>query len=668
MPVFSVSPRMQRVWRLAGLLLLCLLAGAGCAARGRSPAVPTATLSVIPTATPTLAIVAVPTFTPTPTAIPTPAPFPEERRALVELYQATQGSGWATGSQDHWLSDASLDTWLGVTTNAEGRVTALQLQGVGLRGKLPAGLGQLTALEHLSLAGNHLQGEIPAPLGQLSALREIYLAGNDWTGCLPPAWRSISFLQGDLPFLGLPFCDSDITGPYASQATHMNGLYQLRRTGEKVTATFSTTQSPVARTAAQQALLFVLPEGYRPATVANRDVEGFAVQPGGPFSPRPTELRRFRLRLEPEGPVHYVDNIGLARREHVAYTVTVTWGTTLAAGDQAALEALYAKTQGPVWNRQINWLVSELPLGGWYGVTTDAQGRVLELDLKGNGLAGPLPSALGDLTALRHLDLSYNLLFASLPPALGQLSQLKSLVLSRNRLGGHIPRELGQLTALQELLLSDNKVSGPIPPALGQLTVLERLVLDRNRLSGPIPPELGQLPALRALNLHWNMLSGSIPPELGQLTALERLVLERNRLSGPIPPELGQLTALEWLNLSYNHLSGSIPAELGQLTALESLNLSYNQLSGSIPAELGQLTALEWLNLSYNQLSGSIPPELGALPLHLWYGLNIHGNQWTGCLPPSWSVLVRGLWETLDLEFCTEGKEFWPPTPTPDPG
>ena len=68
----SVCPpaprRMQRVWRLAGLLLLCLLVAAGCAVRGRSAAAPTVT----PTATPApVRFLAVPTFTPT---APAPAP------------------------------------------------------------------------------------------------------------------------------------------------------------------------------------------------------------------------------------------------------------------------------------------------------------------------------------------------------------------------------------------------------------------------------------------------------------------------------------------------------------------------------------------------------------------------------------------------------------------
>ena len=78
MPVSPVSPRSQRVWCLAGLLLLCLLAVAGCAARDRLAVVATST------ATPTLAIRAVPTFTPTATAIPrptvTPSPTPRPTR------------------------------------------------------------------------------------------------------------------------------------------------------------------------------------------------------------------------------------------------------------------------------------------------------------------------------------------------------------------------------------------------------------------------------------------------------------------------------------------------------------------------------------------------------------------------------------------------------------
>ena len=52
-------------------------------------------------------------------------------------------------------------------------------------------------------------------------------------------------------------------------------------------------------------------------------------------------------------------------------------------------------------------------------MTTAAAGRVTGLDLGYNGLAGPLPSALGSLARLRWLDLGGNDLTGPIPAALG---------------------------------------------------------------------------------------------------------------------------------------------------------------------------------------------------------------------------------------------------------
>ena len=65
--------------------------------------------------------------------------------------------------------------------------------------------------------------------------------------------------------------------------------------------------------------------------------------------------------------------------------------------DRAALEALYDATlapQCPTWVNSTNWKTSA-PLGEWYGVETDADGRVTQLVLMENGLTGPIPAALG---------------------------------------------------------------------------------------------------------------------------------------------------------------------------------------------------------------------------------------------------------------------------------
>ncbi len=277
--------------------------------------------------------------------------------------------------------------------------------------------------------------------------------------------------------------------------------------------------------------------------------------------------------------------------------------------DRDALVALYNATGGQNWNNYDNWS-SEAPLGEWYGVTTDDNGRVVRLDLRSNWLEGEIPTELGILTSLEYLDLGFNGLKGEIPPELGGLSNLEFLSLSANQLTGEIPLELGSLANMTELYLTANRLSGEIPPELGGLANLTELSLSANRLSGEIPPELGNLTSLENLGFGANGLEGEIPPELGNLGNLKVLWLYGNQLSGEIPPELGNLANLEHLWLWENDLSGEIPPELGNLGNLRVLRFNGNQLSGEIPPELGSLSNLLELDLRDNQLSGEIPAEL----------------------------------------------------------
>ena len=226
--------------------------------------------------------------------------------------------------------------------------------------------------------------------------------------------------------------------------------------------------------------------------------------------------------------------------------------TSSPQGDRDALAALYNATNGPNWADNTNWL-TDAPLDEWYGVTTDAHGRVMGLDLDNNDLSGEIPSDLANLANLRWLNLV------------------------GNQVSGEVPSELGGLSNLHTLSLYDNNLTGEIPPQLGSLSNLQGLDLGDNDLTGEIPAELGSLSNLYTLSLHDNDLTGEIPPELGNLSNLRWLVLGGNRLTGEIAPGLGSLADLEFVGLSENQLSGCIPGAWGDVPDgdLESVGLPF---------------------------------------------------------------------------------------------
>ena len=226
-------------------------------------------------------------------------------------------------------------------------------------------------------------------------------------------------------------------------------------------------------------------------------------------------------------------------------TITATAGDArgtaeIAVGnpDRAALVALYEATGGPNWRNSENWL-TDAPLGDWYGVDTDAEGRVSWLELAANSLTGPIPPELGNLANLTVLELGVNSLTGPIPPELGNLANLTLLGLTANSLTGPIPPELGNFANLRYLYLPGNELTGPIPAELGRLANLTELHLWRNSLTGPIPPELGNLANLTVLELRANSLTGPIPPELANLANLEKASLTRRRLRSRRSPGMG---------------------------------------------------------------------------------------------------------------------------------
>ena len=539
-------------------------------------------------------------------------PIPNELGNLANLEWLQLGGNKLTGPIPESLGELSNLRWLALHVNR-------------LTGPVPAGLGNLANLEWLLLLENPLAGPLPPELTRLSRLKRLFI--GDTALCVPYDSVFEEWLESIEEFSGSR-CNRppEPVGTIPAQTLSANGA----PVGVPVASYFSDPdEDPLTYSATSS-------RGSTATTVASGDTVWLV--PGSAGTATVTVTAH--------------DPDGLSANQIVEVTTVESPGPQT---DREVLELLYDATGGASWTDNSNWKTAA-PLAEWSGVSSDREGRVTWLSLSRNGLRGPLPGALGNLSSVEGLDLGGNGLVGPIPTSLGRLSNLRSLWLGWNELTGQIPEGLGNLTNLESLDLGSNGLTGPVPSSLsrlsnlrslrlawneltgripdwlGNLTNLESLGLGGNGLTGPIPTSLGRLSNLRSLWLGWNELTGRIPDWLGNLTNLESLGLGSNGLTGPIPTSLGRLSNLRSLGLGRNELTGRIPDWLGNLTNLESLGLGGNGLTGPTPPSMGRLSNLKWLNLSWNWgLSGSLPAALEFPHLEK---LDIFGTQ--TCAPVAW--------------------------------
>ena len=86
---------------------------------------------------------------------------------------------------------------------------------------------------------------------------------------------------------------------------------------------------------------------------------------------------------------------------------------------------------------------------------------MLEINLSGRNLAGPLPAGLFSLPYLQTLDLSRNALTGNLEEIVPESSTAPELVavnLEQNQLSGMIPTSINSLPKLENLNLKGNRL------------------------------------------------------------------------------------------------------------------------------------------------------------------------------------------------------------------
>lgn len=347
-----------------------------------------------------------------------PAAADPDRVALTALYGETGGAYWKEAA--NWLGEAPLRDWHGVETDAEGRVTSIDLEYNNLRGRLPPELALMDRLEALRLAGNGLTGHIPPELARLDRLSALDLSVNLMTGPVPPELGRLA----DLSVLDLSA--NGLTGSIPPELGRLDRLsvldLRLNRLHGPVPPELGKLRSLGRLALSSNELTGPLPPEL--GLLANLSVLDF-------------RLNRLHGPVPPElGRLANLKELNLARN-----------GLT-----------------GPV-PPELGRLAN-----------------LVDLELSTNELTGPVPPELGRLANLKELNLATNGLTGPVPPELGRLANLVTLSLAANRLTGSVPPELGALGKLRTLSLSGNaELSGPLPRALLNLD-LASLLLAGTRL------------------------------------------------------------------------------------------------------------------------------------------------------------------------------------------
>ncbi len=363
-----------------------------------------------------------------------------------------------------------------------GRLVQLQYLGLQcnrITGPLSSELRYLRDLRFLSLFGNRLQGDFPAWLGELTRLETVDFTNNALTGAIPPGVGALTRL-GKLYLPG-----NSLSGPIPTEIGRMTNLGALVLGGNQLTGSIPAEIGHLTNLARFDVALTQL-TGPIPAEIGL--LPNLAVLSVG-WSPLAGTLPRSLM----QAPLLQFSwaGTGLCSPRDRVFQGWLAGIRYLDGGRRCTLipreffAAFYEATGGSGWNSNANWL-TDAPVSSWFGVTVE-DSLITALELPTNGLAGTLPSVVGDFVDLKRLDLARNELTGDVPADLADLGMLEALDLSRNRFSGRVAPELGRLGALESLDLSENELDGALP---GAFTGLESLSDFNWTGSGACAPEV----------------------------------------------------------------------------------------------------------------------------------------------------------------------------------
>lgn len=433
-------------------------------------------------------------------------------------------------------------------------LTILYLTGNRLTGTLPDSLSKLSLMQYLSLDDNRFFGSIPASLGKLVNTRVLDLSINQLDRQIPAELANLRLLQT------LSLDSNLLSGKVSTNFGKMSYLldFYISRNflsgaipsmGSRIfcisvqTNQFSSTIPSILGNSSEL-LLFAAENNYLTGsipsnlckysslhqwTTSNNYLTGHLPSCSPASSINYFDFQVSNNLLSGTLPSYLLgDNMEVVYLDRNAFTgsIPAVWFTN--APNLASIVMAINCLTGSIPTTICNvGKLFQLSLDGLHsaGICTNP---ILPFNsksgvLSGDGVRGPIPSCIQNLTLLRELHLSGNMLEGSLPSFDG-FTRLSSLILSNNRFTGEIPSELwrGSRT-LQYFDLSFNRFRDRIP----------------DDVLGDAPPEDSKAFSRITFNMQVNRLSGHIPRILSSVQNIS--ILEGNLFScdssrSSIPP------------------------------------------------------------------------------------------------------------------------------------
>lgn len=346
--------------------------------------------------------------------------IPSEIARLPHLELINLAENQVTGTIPHFTSpslrsvDLSNNLLVGTIDNDLGNrhkvLTDFDVTRNQISGTIPDSLASASRLDTLSLSENRLSGTLPSSLGGAKNLKYLYLDNNDLMGTIPP-----EIARQNSPLQELWLQENSLSGTIPAAIADLKELFNFYIDGNKFTGSVP---KQLCRPEVNEDFF----EDVKDFDETVHDpCDAIACKPG--FS-----------SLEGVFPCEECED------DHLNPYLG-RFGQCIDLVEEDILDELYEVTNGNDWIGGVNWKKPRIPKCSMTGISCDAEGHILEINLASKGLRGTIPESLGFLQFMERLDLSDNELTGFLISDL-RWAPLEKLDVTGNNFRGIVPTEL----------------------------------------------------------------------------------------------------------------------------------------------------------------------------------------------------------------------------------